>query len=185
MSAQKNDLLRVRQAYENLIKALTFIRVYNLQESDFKAREDDLDLDKLSAVCTVYLYVSRMVEELSKISIDTCFLYRDIHWDEIRGMRNRMIHAYFSFDNSFIWKVLTVTDYKEVAGFCQDFALAQGYGLPDLESAIEDRIKHGNRDDRATELDSVSTNAILANRAQKETSKPTIAVEQPIVGDEL
>ena len=37
-----------------------------------------------------------------------------------------MIHAYFSFDNSFIWKVLTVTDYKEVASFCRTLHWPRG-----------------------------------------------------------
>lgn len=36
------------------------------------------------------------------MSVETMASYQELPWDEIRGMRNRMTHAYFNFDNEFL-----------------------------------------------------------------------------------
>lgn len=136
MSAQPNDLKRCLQAYNNLVKAISFIRAFELNGADFRNEESELGIKKLPGVCSVYLYVSRMVEELSNISFATAKDYPDMHWDQIRGMRNRMFHAYFSFDNAFIWEALMTADCDQVVSFCREYAMTQGFNLPDIESAI-------------------------------------------------
>ncbi len=33
-------------------------------------------------------------------------LYTEVRWEQIRGMRNRIAHEYFSVDDSVIWKTV-------------------------------------------------------------------------------
>jgi uncharacterized protein with HEPN domain len=52
------------------------------------------------------LYI--VCEAATRISEDTRFRHQEIEWEVIRGMRNRLAHAYFDMNLSIIWYSATV-----------------------------------------------------------------------------
>lgn len=34
-------------------------------------------------------------------------LFKDIHWQKLRGIRNRIVHDYFNVDREIIWFIVT------------------------------------------------------------------------------
>jgi uncharacterized protein with HEPN domain len=45
-------------------------------------------------------------EATGKIPKDLRMRYRDVAWDEIIGMRNRLIHEYFGVDLDIVWQTI-------------------------------------------------------------------------------
>ena len=45
-------------------------------------------------------------EAASKVSDTTRTAYPDIPWEEIVGMRNRLVHAYFEVDRVLVWRTV-------------------------------------------------------------------------------
>jgi uncharacterized protein with HEPN domain len=52
------------------------------------------------------LYI--ITEAASRVSDETRDLHPEIEWDVIRGMRNRLAHAYFDVNLSIVWHSATV-----------------------------------------------------------------------------
>lgn len=76
------------------------------------------------------LAVARAIEILgeaaSRISASTRQEYPQAPWSEAVGIRNRLIHAYFSIDHDILWKAATVEvplfrqQLAEIAGTAQE-----------------------------------------------------------------
>jgi len=47
-------------------------------------------------------------EAARQITNETKNLSKDIPWNAIAGMRNRLIHAYFDVDAELVWKTVTM-----------------------------------------------------------------------------
>lgn len=45
-------------------------------------------------------------EAASQVSVETREQFPMIHWTEIIGMRNRIVHAYFGVDFSVVWRTV-------------------------------------------------------------------------------
>lgn len=71
-----------------------------LSEDDF--RQSDL----VQHGVTNCLYI--IGEAATRISSDTQSRFPDIEWDVIRGMRNRLAHAYFDINLGIVWYSATV-----------------------------------------------------------------------------
>ena len=67
----------------------------------------DLDHDR-QLLFAVIRCIEIIGEAVSKVSSDTQAKHRAIPWAEMRGMRNRLIHAYFDINVRLVWD--TVTD---------------------------------------------------------------------------
>lgn len=46
-------------------------------------------------------------EAASQVSHETKDAYPDIPWQNIVGMRHRIVHGYFAVDEDIVWKTLT------------------------------------------------------------------------------
>jgi uncharacterized protein with HEPN domain len=93
---ENNDLVRLRHMLESGQAILLFAK---------GRRRNDLDKDRL--------FLSGVIRELeivgeaaSKISIKIRKQFPQIPWQEIVGMRNRLIHAYFDIDHDIVWKTI-------------------------------------------------------------------------------
>lgn len=64
-------------------------------------------------------------EASNRLSEDIKNEIPDISWQEIRGMRNRIIHDYFGIDYIIVWEVITAD-------------------LPDFKNKIETYLNHSN-----------------------------------------
>ena len=78
-------------------EALTFIQG--------KVRSD-LDSDRM-LVLSLIRELEIIGEAASKVSRETRSLSSGIPWQDIAGMRNRLIHAYFDVDLDIVWSTVT------------------------------------------------------------------------------
>ena len=94
MTALPIDNQRIQELYVQLNAIRKRIELLKLTAQDFS---NDNDQDSLSAayVDAVIVLFYRAIEEANELSYETKLDYPDIPWDQIRGMRNAVAHAYF------------------------------------------------------------------------------------------
>lgn len=109
---RRDDLIRIRHMVESAREALTFV-----------AGKERADLEK-SRMLTLSLLKSIEIigEAASKVTAETRDLHKEIPWEAIVAMRNRLIHGYFDVDLDRVWD--TVRD-----------------DLPELVRTLEEIIK--------------------------------------------
>ena len=78
-------------------EALTFIQGKN---------RADLDIDRM-LVLSLIRELEIIGEAASKISAETRSQNTSIPWQDISGMRNRLIHAYFDVDLDTVWSTVS------------------------------------------------------------------------------
>lgn len=66
----------------------------------------DLDDDRLLNLSLVRL-LEIVGEAANRVSEEERLKYRSIPWQEIVGLRNRLIHGYDSVDMTIVWQILT------------------------------------------------------------------------------
>jgi uncharacterized protein with HEPN domain len=69
------------------------------------------DRRTIHAVCRCLEIVG---EAAGRLSAQACAAMDDIAWHQLRGVRNRIVHAYFDVDLAVVWTIATV-DLPEVA----------------------------------------------------------------------
>jgi len=91
----KERLLHMRDAAQKIGKFIS-----GLSEEDFVRSE----LVQHAVVNCLYI----IGEAANRISQATRDQFPEIEWDVIRGMRNRLAHAYFDVNLSIVWYSVTV-----------------------------------------------------------------------------
>ena len=66
----------------------------------------DLETDRMLALSLVK-ELEIVGEAAGKVSADIRMQYGAIPWQDISGMRNRLIHAYFDIDLDVVWSTVT------------------------------------------------------------------------------
>lgn len=94
---RKDDRVRLQHMLDAANEALTFVQG--------KARAD-LDNDRM-LVLSLVRELEIIGEAASNISRETRSLSSGIPWQDITGMRNRLIHAYFDVDLDIVWSTVT------------------------------------------------------------------------------
>jgi len=67
---------------------------------------EDLESDRIWALGLVKS-LEIVGEAAARLGEDTRSRYPEIPWQEIIGMRNRLVHTYFDIDNEQVWRTLT------------------------------------------------------------------------------
>lgn len=109
---QKDDLVRLRHMLDAACEAREFIKG--------RTRES-LDTDRMLALSLVK-EIEIIGEAANQVSETTRRQTSAIPWEDIIGMRNRLVHAYFDINLEILWR--TVQD-----------------DLPPLIAAIEDVLE--------------------------------------------
>lgn len=91
-----SDLTRLRHMLDHAIEAVELVRG--------KLR-GDLDADRTLNLALVRL-LEIVGEAANKVSPETQANYPTIPWQDIVGMRNRMIHGYDEVDLDIVWDVI-------------------------------------------------------------------------------
>ena len=92
-----NDRIRIKHMLIAAEEALTFVEKVNYEEFS-KNR---------MLILSVIKDIEIIGEAASKISKETMMLYSVIPWQDIIGMRNRLIHGYFDVDIKLVWNTLS------------------------------------------------------------------------------
>ena len=93
---RKDDLVRLRHMLDAAREAMEFIR---------NSRRKDLDGDRKLTLALVK-DVEIIGEAAYQISEDTRRTLPEIPWEDIVGMRHRLVHAYFDINLDILWKTV-------------------------------------------------------------------------------
>jgi uncharacterized protein with HEPN domain len=69
-------------------------------------RREDLDSDEMLLLALVRA-IEIIGEAATRVSVSTRGTLPDVPWSAMAGMRNRLIHAYFSVDPDIVWRTVT------------------------------------------------------------------------------
>ena len=94
---RRDDRIRLQHMLDAANEALTFVR------GRIRA---DLDNDRM-LVLSLVRELEIIGEAASKVSVETQSQNTSIPWQDITGMRNRLIHAYFDVDLDTVWSTVT------------------------------------------------------------------------------
>jgi uncharacterized protein with HEPN domain len=94
---RKDDRIRLQHMLDAVNEALTFI------QGKIRA---DLDKERM-LVLSLIRELEIIGEAASKVSPETRSQTNKIPWQDITGMRNRLIHAYFDVDLDSVWSTVT------------------------------------------------------------------------------
>ena len=94
---RKDDRVRLQHMLDAANEALSFIQV--------RVRTD-LDNDRM-LVLSLIRELEIIGEAASRVSPETRAQNSAVPWQDISGMRNRLIHAYFDVDLDVIWTTVT------------------------------------------------------------------------------
>ena len=94
---QRHDRIRLQHMLDAANEALEFVR---------GKRGSDLDTDR-KLVLSLVKELEIIGEAAGKISAEIRIQYGSIPWQDISGMRNRLIHAYFDIDLDVVWATVT------------------------------------------------------------------------------
>ena len=92
----RDDIIRMRHMLDASTEAAGY--------ADSKVRAD-LDTDR-TLVHSLVRCLEITGEAAAKVSKDCRSQYDSIPWDDIIGMRNRLIHAYFDINLNIVWRTV-------------------------------------------------------------------------------
>ncbi len=90
------DRVRVLHKIDAAEEAISFIA--NVSETEFTRNK--------MATQTVIKEIEIIGETAAKISTETKNYYNNIPWQDILGMRNRLVHGYFDTDVKLVWNTV-------------------------------------------------------------------------------
>jgi len=93
----KSDEIRLRHMLDATREAIAFIQ---------NRTRNDLDADRM-LVLSLVKSLEIIGEAATRVTNETKEQFRQIPWDAIVSMRNRLIHAYFDIDLDIVWKTTT------------------------------------------------------------------------------
>lgn len=83
-------------------------RFNEINEPDDFIRDDD-GLDRLDGINMMLIAISENIRKIDKIIGKDIFnKYPDVNWEEVKGIRNILAHAYFDADHDEIYKICAV-----------------------------------------------------------------------------
>jgi uncharacterized protein with HEPN domain len=92
----KDDEIRLQHMLDAAREALSFARG--------RSRED-LSTDRMFALAVVK-EIEILGEAASRVSVETRSQHPQVPWQDISGMRHRLIHAYFDINLDIVWSTL-------------------------------------------------------------------------------
>ena len=92
----KDDITRVKHILDSSKDILVFIN---------NKERQDLDKDRM-LVLSLVKSIEIIGEAANKISDELKSKHSSIPWEDIIGMRNRLIHTYFDIDYDIVWQTV-------------------------------------------------------------------------------
>lgn len=124
MSAKATDLARVQEMF-NLV-TLTQLQIEELSITEQRFKRPETTNDQL-LVEALMNRVFRITEEAGALS-DEALEHYDFERRALKGVRNRLAHAYGEVNADLVWEVIE-TDFPRLLEGCQAFCDDQGFEL--------------------------------------------------------
>ena len=93
---QKDDVIRLRHMLDAAKEATSFVR---------NKTRSSLDTDR-QLVLSLVKSIEIVGEAAAHVSEKCCRDFPQIPWQDIIGMRNRLIHGYYDIDLDIVWKTV-------------------------------------------------------------------------------
>lgn len=122
MTAMPNDELSMMEIHRLADDIRFRIKEFGITE-DVALRPQNKKEEALIDV--VFMSVFRLLEEATSLSFETKSSYAQIPWDQVRGMRNRLVHDYSHIDREVVWSTI-VNDIDELDRIAKDYIEAHG-----------------------------------------------------------
>lgn len=97
MTKELKDQDRIRHMLEAASKAIEFSK---------GRKRSDLEEDEKLTLSLVHL-MEILGEAAAKVSSDFRQHHPEIPWNQVTGIRNRLIHGYFDIDLDIVWQIVT------------------------------------------------------------------------------
>ena len=88
------------------------------------------ELEELASAGIVYS-VQQILEETVALSDDTKVSFPTYSWNQIRGMRNRLVHDYSGTDFDFVWETIQ-TEIPTLKQLCLDYCAMHAIQVVDI-----------------------------------------------------
>lgn len=128
MSARQNDQRRIGEIWHAIEQLQRRLRDGDIGKQVLVAPKNALE--EMAAAGIVYS-VQRILEETVALSDGTKVSFPSYEWNEIRGMRNRLVHDYTGTDFEFVWQAI-VTEIPKLQQLCLDFCAFNGLRIEDI-----------------------------------------------------
>jgi len=93
---RRDDHIRLQHMFDGAREALSFVQ---------KRRREDLDSDRLLVLGLVKA-IEIIGEAADQVSESTRAEVPTIPWEDIVGMRHRLVHAYFDINLDILWRTV-------------------------------------------------------------------------------
>lgn len=139
MTARPIDEERIQELYARINEVYERISEFGLTENDF-SRDHAKSRVVAAYVDSVVVSFYRAIEEANNLTFDTKMEYPTIPWEQVRGMRNAIAHAYFSLDLPTVWRTIQ-DDLPDVKKVCEQYAADHSVSLEGERSlGLKDRM---------------------------------------------
>lgn len=95
------------------------------------------ELEEMAAAGIVYS-VQRILEEVVALSDGTKVSFPEYEWNEIRGMRNRLVHDYTGTDFEFVWTAIQ-HEIPKLRQLCLDYCERRGIFIDQIAPVDQPR----------------------------------------------
>lgn len=133
MSARQDDQRRVGEIWHAIGQLQRRLRDGPIGKPVLVSPKNELE--EMAAAGIVYS-VQRILGEVVALSDGTKVSFPEYEWDEIRGMRNRLVHGYAGTDFEFVWDAMQ-NEMPSLRQLCPDFC--ERHGLSIGQIAPDDR----------------------------------------------
>lgn len=96
------------------------------------------ELEEMASAGIVYS-VQRILEEVVALSDGTKVQFPTVAWNEIRGMRNRLVHDYTGTDFEFVWDAIE-HELPLLKQLCLDYCALNGLDISQIAPDDKPRV---------------------------------------------
>ncbi len=122
MSARQDDDRRIAEIWVATHQLKRRLAASGITRDTFIEPRNDVEQ---LLVDGLYHGLERVIEECSGLSFAVKSRYPDVPWDQITGMRNRLVHDYPGASLSMVWAAIS-EEVDELLGVCDDYCARTG-----------------------------------------------------------
>ena len=128
MSARQDDERRIGEIWHAITQLERRLKNGGIGKSVLVAPRNELE--ELASAGIVYS-VQRILEETVALSDDTKVSFPTYSWNQIRGMRNRLVRDYSGTDFDFVWETIQ-TEIPTLKQLCLDYCAMHAIQVVDI-----------------------------------------------------
>lgn len=135
MSARQDDRRRIGEVWHSTEQLKRRLRDGLITKSILVSPQNVLE--EMAADGIVYS-LQRILEEVVALSDGTKVQFPDCEWNEIRGMRDRLVHDHAGVGSDFVWDAIE-NEVPRLQQLCLDFCALHGLSIDEVAPVDQTR----------------------------------------------